>query len=253
MVEITTTDGVTRLYRDIILDNPDDLFFCNILDRIGPDTMTGVRGVEPLYSLFKSIQYLVQNDIPGDFVECGVWRGGSITLMALSLLHFGDTSRKIYLYDTFLGMTQPEERDVNWDGNRSLTEWEKINSVEIADNETRVMGYGGSIEEVRERVFTTNYPKDKFVFVKGPVEETIPATVPEHIAMLRLDTDWYASTYHEFVHLYPLLGAGGVIIVDDYGWCRGAREATDQYIKENKLDLFLNRVDESVRIGIKRI
>ena len=75
----------------------------------------------------------------------------------------------------------------------------------------------------------------------------------EKIALLRLDTDWYSSTYHELVHLYPLISAGGILIIDDYRWCRGARQATDQYIKENKLDLFLNRVDESVRLAIKRI
>ena len=85
------------------------------------------------------------------------------------------------------------------------------------------------------------------------MEDTVPDTVPEKIALLCLDADWYSSTYHELVHLNPLIGAGGILIIDDYGWCRGARQATDQYIKENKLDLFLNRVDESVRLAIKRI
>jgi len=69
---------------------------------------------------------------------------------------------------------------------------------------------------------------------------------------LRLDTDWYASTYHELVHLYPILSSGGILIIDDYGWCRGARTATDKYIKENKLNLFLSRIDESVRLAVKR-
>ena len=82
---------------------------------------------------------------------------------------------------------------------------------------------------------------------------TSPGTVPEKIALLRLDTDWYASTYHELVHLYPIIGAGGILIIDDYGWCRGSRQATDKYIKEHKLDLFLSRVDESVRLAVKRI
>jgi hypothetical protein len=69
--------------------------------------------------------------------------------------------------------------------------------------------------------------------------------------MLRLDTDWYSSTYHELVHLYPLLAVGGALIIDDYGWCRGARQATDQYVEEHNLNIFLGRVDESVRLAIK--
>ena len=101
-------------------------------------------------------------------------------------------------------------------------------------------------------MFKSNYPKDNFIFVKGDVENTIPKTIPLNIALLRLDTDWYASTYHELVHLYPKISSGGILIIDDYGWCRGAREATDKYIKENNLNLFLSRVDESVRIAIKR-
>ena len=153
------------------------------------------------------------------------------------------------MYDTFEGMTQPEKQDVGWDGNDLRKMWER----DTAQKENPWWGYGGTIEEVRDTVYASNYPKDNFVFVKGPVEDIVPDTVPEKIALLRLDTDWYSSTYHELVHLYPLIGAGGILIIDDYGWCRGARQATDQYIKENKLDLFLNRVDESVRLAIKRI
>ena len=152
------------------------------------------------------------------------------------------------MYDTFEGMTQPEKQDVDWDGNDLRKKGEK----DSAKNENFRWGYGGSIEQVRETVYASNYPKDNFVFVKGPVEDTIPGTVPKEIALLRLDTDWYSSTYHELVHLYPLIGAGGILIIDDYGWCRGARQATDQYIKENKLELYLSRIDESVRLAIKR-
>ena len=187
---------------------------------------------------------MVKNEIPGDFVECGVWRGGSVILMALALAHFGDTDRKIFLYDTFTGMTKPDEKDVDWEGLNLQEKWENDPSTQ--------WGYGGSLEEVRKNVYASNYPKDNFVFVKGPVEQTLPGTRPKNIALLRLDTDWYASTYHELVHLYPILSTGGILMIDDYGWCRGARQATDQYIKENKLNLFLSRIDESVRLAVKR-
>jgi hypothetical protein len=68
---------------------------------------------------------------------------------------------------------------------------------------------------------------------------------------LRLDTDFYRSTHHELVHLYPSLVPGGVLIIDDYGAFQGARKATDEYIRQNNLRLFLSRIDEHVRLAIK--
>jgi O-methyltransferase len=87
------------------------------------------------------------------------------------------------------------------------------------------------------------------LFVKGPVEETIPRTTPERIALLRPDTDWYESTKHELVHLYPRLVPGGVLMIDDYGHCSGARKATDEYFSGSLL--FLNRSDYTGRLAIK--
>ena len=251
MVKIVLSDGTKQNCRDIIRDDPDDLYFMENIKKLVPYTMTVNRGIESSYSLYKAVEYIVKNNIPGDFVECGVWRGGSVMLIALALAHFGDTKRKIFLYDTFAGMTKPDEKDVDWDGLNLQKKWEE-DSVQTKSNRPLMWGYGGSIEEVRKNVYSSNYPKDNFIFVKGPVENTIPETVPEKIALLRLDTDWYASTYHELVHLYPILSVGGILIIDDYGWCRGSRQATDKYIKENKLNLFLSRIDESVRLAIKR-
>lgn len=99
--------------------------------------------------------------------------------------------------------------------------------------------------------FSSGYPKDKFVFVEGKVEDTIPATRPEQISLLRLDTDLYRSPYHELVHLYPLIAPGGILIIDDYGAFQGAKIAPDQYIEENKLPIFLSRIDVSVRLAVK--
>ncbi|RYZ46871.1 MAG: macrocin O-methyltransferase, partial [Chitinophagaceae bacterium] len=73
----------------------------------------------------------------------------------------------------------------------------------------------------------------------------------QKIALLRLDTDWYESTKHELIHLYPLLTANGILIIDDYGYWQGCRKAVDEYIKENKLTLLLNRIDETGRLVVK--
>ena len=104
---------------------------------------------------------------------------------------------------------------------------------------------------MKNNLYSTGYPKDKLIFVKGKVEDTIPGTLPEKIAILRLDTDWYESTYHELLHLYPLLSEKGFLIIDDYGYWQGAREAVEQYFKENNIKMFMNRLDMSARAGIK--
>lgn len=262
ILTITLPDGKKFSYRDIIKGDPDDLFFVKTIAKFAPYTMTIGRGIEPSYSLFKSIGYLVKNKIPGDFVECGVWRGGSVILMALSLKYFGDTERKIFLYDTFTGMTEPDNNDVDWDGKILKKKWDQdsFNQIEKLGYkkepkwgiEAPLWGYGGNVDDVKNNIFSaTDYPEKNFVFVKGPVEQTIPNIIPKKISLLRLDTDWYNSTYHELEHLYPILTKEGVLLIDDYGWCRGARLATDEYMKKNNENLLLNRIDESVRLAIK--
>jgi hypothetical protein len=83
------------------------------------------------------------------------------------------------------------------------------------------------------------------------VENTIPSTMPERIALLRLDTDFYRSTKHELNHLYPRLSRGGVLIIDDYRAYQGSRLATDEYFRENNMKILLSRVDENVRLYVK--
>jgi O-methyltransferase len=100
-------------------------------------------------------------------------------------------------------------------------------------------------------MFSTGYPKEELIFVKGKVEDTIPVIIPEKIGLLRLDTDWHDSTYHELDYLFPRLSTNGVIIIDNYGCYRGAREAVDKYFQEKKLKLLLHRINSSVRMGIK--
>lgn len=207
-----------------------------IIRAVEPYTMTST---ERIYALLNAVRYVVNSGIAGDFVECGVWKGGSVMAMALTLLQLGvDRSRSLYLFDTFSGMTTPGERDVDYLGQQAGA---ILDSVRCE----------ASQQEVEDAVFSTGYEREKIHFVKGPVEETIPAHAPDSIALLRLDTDWYESTRHELVHLFPRLARGGVIIIDDYGHWRGARQAVDEYLAEHRIELLLNRIDYTGRIGVK--
>jgi len=211
-------------------------------------TMTGPLRMHALYD---AVRHIESANIPGDIVECGVWRGGSAMVAAMTLMKLGRNDRTIWLFDTYEGMTLPSERDVDLDGRSALLRWNTEWSGTIKGNGAGSDWCMASIEEVRENLLGTGYPENRLRFIKGKVENTIPAVGLDRIALLRLDTDWYESTYHEFVHLYPKLGAGGVLILDDYGSWQGAREATDRYFQETGNKPFLGRIDEAARVGIK--
>ena len=202
---------------------------------------------ERLYALYKAVQYITDNRIPGDVVECGVWRGGSMKLVAQVLLARGDTSRTLFLYDTFEGMTEPNATlDVDFSGNPAVNDWTEI-------QRRGVKWSYAPVEEVHNVMEMSGYPMDKVKFVKGPVEDTIPATIPASIALLRLDTDWYSSTKHEMEYLYPILSPQGVLILDDYGHYQGACRGVDEYLSKVDDKPLLQRVDYACRLAIKPV
>ena len=204
-------------------------------------------------ALCDSVEYVVQNEIEGDLVECGVWKGGSMMATALTLMRLGDTSRDLYLFDTFSGMAEPGAEDAPSAYDAGISpqrRWRKHKDRSGIDD-----GGSGwaaiSEQQVREAMDSTGYPRERVHLVKGMVEETIPDCAPDTVAMLRLDTDWYASTKHELEHLYPRLEPGGVLIIDDYGHWPGARRAVDEYLAEHGISLLLGRIDNSGRIAVK--
>jgi O-methyltransferase len=214
----------------------------SIVLTVKPFTMTSSQRI---ISLCNAVEHVVRHNIPGDFVECGVWRGGSMMAAALALQHLGDTNRDLFLFDTFEGMTPPSDADVRADDHKSAAE---ILQTSAPDS---VMWANASLEDVTANMGRTGYPKDRIHFIRGLVENTIPSNAPEKIALLRLDTDWYSSTKHELANLYPRLAPNGIMIVDDYGYWRGSRQAVDEYIAENKLPIFLHRIDDTGRLTIK--
>jgi len=212
--------------------------FQAIFNRSKPYTMTSTP---KMYSLYKAIQYVTKYKIPGDFVECGVWRGGSSMIAALTFLEGGDASRNLWLYDTYGPRPEPTEKDIRAsDGLPASEIWADLPHTNTPE-----------LDDVRSNMRSTHYPEENIRFIQGKVEDTIPQAMPTNISILRLDTDWYESTYHELKHLFPVLSPNGILIIDDYGWYRGSREATDQYFQENDTQIFLNRIDLSGRLAFK--
>ena len=170
-------------------------------------------------------------------------------LMALSLLELGDVSRRLYLYDTYAGMTEPTEEDViAWNG-VSVCEKRRQEQREGRDS---FSSWAIGQEEVESNMKATGYPQEQTRYVAGDVCETLKACAPQKVALLRLDTDWYASTCAELELLYPRLVSGGVLIIDDYGHFAGARRAVDEYFGTLRFLPYLSRVDYTGRVTVKR-
>lgn len=214
-----------------------------IIRRVADFTATSPERVD---SLVDAVSYLVAAEIPGAFVECGTWKGGSMMAIAYRLAALGVQDRELFLYDTFAGMPAPGEHDVDHAGRPAHSAHAERNGDESGSD-----WYAEPLRAVRRNMQRTRYPEERIHYVEGRVEETIPGVVPDSIALLRLDTDWYESTRHELVHLYPRLASGGVLIVDDYGHWQGCRRATDEYFAENGIHLLMHRVDYTGVIAVK--
>jgi O-methyltransferase len=186
---------------------------------VRPYTMTSE---ERIYDLFDTLEYIRTNNIEGDWVECGVWLGGNILGMC-EYAHRHNMNRRVWLYDTFQGMTPPEDVDVDYENNKAKDILKQVMCE-------------GPLEEVKKVLSQTQYPKDRMNIIIGDVLETLndSKNLPEQISLLRLDTDWYQSTKKELQVLYPKLISNGVLIVDDFGHWRGSRMAVEEYF-DNKL------------------
>src|ERR1044072_5940731 len=175
--------------------------------------------------------------VEGDFVECGVWRGAHPILAKAYSEANGYRPRKYWCFDTFDGMPPPSPDDVNYRGGRPFDkpkDWLAVPLNQVQLNFSRL----GLLD-------------DSVVFIKGKVEKTLLRDpLPERISYLRLDTDFYSSTYAELQMLYPRLVPGGALVVDDYGWWLGAKKAVDKYFGRELPEMIT--IDKSARLIWKK-
>jgi O-methyltransferase len=203
---------------------------------------------DPILSLIQSVRFVIENEIEGDFVECGTWRGGCAMAIALELLDLGVTNKVIWVYDTFAGMTEPSALDVTNDKHRTSADalLQKYNSLTTEPDWEKV-----SLEGVTQSLLSTGYPMQNFRLVKGSVMDTLDLEVPEVVCLLRLDTDWYDSTRKELEVMYPKLTEGGVCIVDDYGAWAGSKQAVDEYFSLHSPRPLFHVTNWTVRTWVK--
>jgi len=214
-----------------------------IYNIVKPYTMTSPERVKVLLD---ALNYVVLKNIPGDYVECGVWKGGSSLAVSLMLEKLSKYNIKLWLYDTFSGMSKPTSIDVDNKGNKAAVR------LENEDKTTSWVWAYSELDEVKSNMKISKFPKSNVKYIKGKVEDTLLMDdIPEKISILRLDTDWYESTKIELEILYPRLVKGGIIIIDDYGHWKGSKKAVDEYLDKNNINVFLHRIDYTARLFVK--
>ena len=203
-----------------------------------------MTGKKRMYLLTQAILNVKNNNLDGDLVECGVWKGGNILLYNL-LNDFYKLNKTIFAYDTFDGMSSPQDIDITHNGTSAQL---LMKMTEKKDGKNDIHCFS-SLDLVKKNILEySNLSNIKFI--KGEVEKTLSfeKNLPKKISILRLDTDFYSSTRKELEILYPRLVSGGILIIDDYGFWRGARQAVDEYFNKPK---WLHIVDQTCRYLIK--
>ena len=217
-----------------------------IYEEVEPYTATSLERVN---ALLQSVVYITENNIDGEIVECGVWKGGSCMAVALKLMELDQKTREIWLYDTFEGMTEPTSHDVEIETGKKGKEL--LEGIDKNTDKYNMWAYAPK-DIVIDNMKKTRYPIDNIKYITGKVEKTLKERKPKKIALLRLDTDWYESTKAELEELYPYVVNGGIIIIDDYGHFEGAKRAVDEYFKKEDDKPLLNRIDYTGRLIIKK-
>lgn len=212
----------------------------SIADRVNGYTMTSKLKRN---ALIAAVRYIHERGIPGSIVECGVWKGGSMMAAAYTLIELGEPERNLYLFDTFEGMPPPSDIDVRADNTSAA-------HLLATTGQDDAFWAVGPLETVRAAMTSTAYPSELIHYIVGRVEDTLPEEAPQQIALLRLDTDWYESTRHELVHMYDRLVPGGVLIIDDYGYWKGSRQAVDEFFSTRPRPLLIP-LDDGGRLVIK--
>lgn len=212
---------------------------------------------ERLITLYKKVAFCEKYNIQGSLVECGVWKGGAVALMALANLKYGKERRHIHLFDAFSEICEPDEAVDGERATREVKRWLReggsgnlIPLVGIYDS----LGGPGQLEDNQNLLETIIGYSPKFLhYHKGWFQDTLPKDANDigEIAILRLDSDWYASTKICLEYLYDKVVSGGFIIIDDYGTYDGCRKAVDEFIENKNIKAYLNDVDNSCKYWIK--
>jgi len=191
------------------------------------ETMIGLRRLDNLHHC---IQQVIREEVPGDFIETGVWRGGACIFMRAALMAYDDQTRRVWVADSFEGLPKPDGRYEQDQGDRH---WKKSDVL------------GVPLEQVKANFSRYGLLDAQVQFLKGWFKDTLPTAPIEKLAILRVDGDMYASTMDALANLYARVSVGGFVIIDDYGEINTCRQAVDDFRKRTGIAAPLIAIDKS--------
>jgi hypothetical protein len=187
-------------------------------------TMVGRKRIR---NVRECVETVLADRVPGDLIEAGCWRGGTVIMMAGILKAYGVTDRTVWAADSFEGLPEPDEERFPADRG----------DINYTLDELKV-----SAEEVRGNLARYGLKSEKVELLEGWFRDTLPTVSDKRWALVRLDGDLYESTMDGLVNLYPQLSAGGFLIVDDFGW-KNCRQAVEDYRREHGITEPIERID----------
>ena len=185
-------------------------------------------GAQRLGNLQDCVEDVIRNQVPGDLIETGVWRGGACILMRAVLQAHGVFDRRVFVADSFEGLPAPDAETYPYDAGLDLSVYEEL---------------AIPLEQVQENFRRYGLLDDRVQFLKGWFKDTLPNAPIDCLAVMRLDGDLYESTIQAFEALYPKLSVGGYVIVDDYGAVAACARATHDFRDANGIDDEIVTVD----------
>lgn len=196
-----------------------------------PATAETMIGMQRLTSLQRCVETVLAEDVPGDLIECGVWRGGACILMRAVLAAYGDQKRCVWVADSFAGVPRPDRENYIADENLRLDLMADVLAVSEAAVKANFERYGLLDDRVR--------------FLVGWFKDTLRVSPIDSIALMRLDGDLYESTIQALDALYPRLSVGGFCIIDDYHNIGACRKAVTDYRAANGISAQIIEIDGS--------
>lgn len=197
-----------------------------------PDTMIGLRRLENLQACVEAV---LNDGVPGDFIETGAWRGGACIFMRGLLAAHQVSDRRVFVADSFEGLPPPDPSSHPADAG-DLHHTHNFLSVDLDTVKNNFSRYG--------------LLDDQVIFLKGWFSETLPSAPIDQLAILRLDGDMYGSTIDALNALYPKLSPGGFCIIDDYH-LSGCRQAVEDYRASHAVAEPLQTIDWAGRFWRK--
>ena len=185
-------------------------------------------GLKRLDNLQYCVEHVLEERIPGDLIETGVWRGGASIFMRAVLKAYGDAVRRVWVADSFCGLPEPDAARY---------------PADAGDRHHTAPQLAVSLAEVRANFSRYRLLDDQVRFLPGWFNDTLPNAPIERLAVMRLDGDMYGSTMEALTHLYPKLSIGGYVILDDYGAVPGCREATEDFRAQQGITEPMERID----------